>query len=298
MATISNVSKNKVSIADVIINIIIIILGALCFVPLLHVVATSFSGSAAASAGKVGLVPVNFSLEPYRRILADGQFWRSFKISVLRVIFGTSLNIFLCISMAYPLSKDKSEFKHRKIYMGLLLLVMLFNGGVVPTYLVVYKLGLIDTLAALILPGAVAVGNVILMMNFFRGIPKSIEEAAEIDGANPLQTLIKIYLPMSTASIATITLFSIVGHWNDFFSGILYMNSLEKYPLQTYIQLLTADFDPSKVQDIQKLEKYLQVSGNNLNAAKIVVSVIPLMLIYPFLQKYFTDGIVVGAVKG
>lgn len=279
------------------IYIILSLLGLSCLLPLLNTVALSFSSSAAATAGQVGIIPVGFTLKSYQKILNDAQFWRSFMISVIRVIAGTALNIFLVISMAYPLSKSRSEFKAQGIYVKFVIFAMLFNGGMVPTYMVVQKLGLLNSIGALILPGAVGTGNIILMMNFFRGVPKALEEAAEIDGANPLQILWNVFLPASKPCIATIVLFCVVGHWNDYFTGILYITKVHNYPLQTYIRMIATTFDISKITDIKKLEEFLAVSERTLNSAKIVVSVIPLLLIYPFLQKYFTAGLVVGAVK-
>lgn len=287
----------KIKLSDVIIYLVVFAAGLSCIVPLLHTVALSFSNSAAATAGRVGIVPVGFTLSAYNKLLADSQFWRSFAISVIRVILGTSLNVFLVISVAYPLSKNKKEFSFQGIYMKVVIFAMLFNGGMVPTYMVVKNMGLINTIWALIVPGAVGVGNVILMMNFFRGVPKSLEEAAEIDGANPIQILWNVFLPASKPCVATIVLFCVVGHWNDYFSGILYISKVSNYPLQTYIQMISANFDISKITDIKKLQEYLSISEKTLGSAKIVVSVIPLLLFYPFVQRYFTTGLVVGAVK-
>lgn len=156
-------------------------------------------------------------------------------------------------------------------------------------------MGLIDTIWSLILPGAVPIFNVILMMNFFKSVPHSLEEAAIIDGASKLEILIKIFLPISVPSIATIALFSIVGHWNDFFSGLIYMNKASNYPLQTYIQQLNVDI--TKITDASQLRELASISNKTLNSAKIVVSIVPLLLIYPFLQKYFVTGLVIGSVK-
>lgn len=291
------IKRKRVHIADIIIYAVTILLTLLCLLPLLNVVATSFSNSSAATAGKVGIIPVGFTLNAYKKILQDQQFWRSFMISVVRVVMGTTLNLALTITLAYPLSKSKREFRAQGVYMKLVLFAMLFSGGMIPTFMVVYRLNLLNTIWSLILPGAVGVGNVILLMNFFRGVPKSLEEAAEIDGANPVQILLNVFIPASKPCIATICLFCIVGHWNDYFSGILYISKTTNYPLQTYIQLISASFDMSQVTDIEKLKQYLSVSSRTLNAAKIVVSVVPLMVIYPALQKYFTTGIIVGAVK-
>lgn len=278
---------------------VVILLALICLVPLWNIVAISLSSSEAVTANIVGLVPVKFTTAAYRKIIEDSQFWRSFGISVLRVIIGLALNMVLVVTMAYPLSKSSREFKGRNIYMNLMIFAMLFSGGMIPVYLVVKQLNLLNTIWSLILPGAVPIFNVILVMNFFVGIPKALEEAAVLDGATPLQVLTKVYIPCSKPSMATVALFSIVGHWNDFYSGLIYMTKVEKYPLMTYISSLSVN-----LQDIIKsgvssdsLKNAMEVSNLNLNAAKIVVAVIPLLLIYPILQKYLISGLVVGAVK-
>lgn len=291
------IKRGKLDSLTVLIYVVVTVLGLSCLFPILNTLALSFSSSAAATAGKVGIIPVDFTLSSYQKILNDQQLWRSFLISMLRVLLGTSLNIFLVITLAYPLSRNQREFGAQKIYIKFVLFAMLFNGGMVPTYMVVQKLGMINSIWSLIFPGAVSTGNVILMMNFFRSVPKALEEAAEIDGATPFQILWNIFIPASKPCIATIVLFCIVWHWNDYFSGLLYMTKVHNYPLQTYIQMIATTFDISKITDIKKLQEFLMISEKTLNSAKIVVSVIPLLLIYPFLQKYFTTGLVVGAVK-
>ena len=233
--------KNKTigaRISDAILLIVITILTLLCLLPLLNMFAISFSNKSAAAANIVGLFPVGFNTVAYQKLLEDSQFWRSFLISVERVVLGTLLNVVIIVLTAYPLSKVKENFKMKNIYMYVFIFCMLFSGGMIPIYLTVKNLNMLNSIWALILPGAVPIFNVILMMNFFKGIPKSLEESATIDGATPLQVLLKVYLPISLPALATVTLFCIVGHWNDFFSGILYMNSPEMYPLQTYIQQL------------------------------------------------------------
>jgi putative aldouronate transport system permease protein len=293
----SNTIAGKLGLASI--YGIIVFLGLITLFPLLNILAISMSSSGAVTANAVGILPVNFTLEPYRMLVDDPQFWRSFGISVQRVVLSLLLNMLLIILMAYPLSKNKGEFKGRSIYMNLLIFAMLFNGGMIPTYLVVRNLGLLNTIWSLVLPGAVPVFSVILMMNFFRGIPKALEEAAVIDGATPLQILIRVYLPISIPSLATVALFSIVGSWNDFFSGLIYMTRTANYPLMTYIQSLTVDIQQLIQQgiDSSNLSSLMGINNRNLNAAKIVVSSIPLLLIYPLLQRYFITGIVVGSVK-
>ena len=281
--------------ADILIYLTVIFITMCCLFPLLNMVAISFSDKAAASANMVGLVPVDFTTSAYKTLLGESQFWVSFWISIKRVFLGTIINMILTILLAYPLSKSKREFKGHDVYMYIVIFAMLFSGGMIPIYLTIKSYGLLNSIWALILPGAVPVFNVILLMNFFKGVPKSLEEAAAIDGASKLTILLKIYLPISMPALATIILFCIVNHWNDFFSGLVYMNKTSMYPLQTYIQQLSVDM--SQITDPEQLKRFAQVSNKTLDAAKIVVSTIPLLIIYPFLQKYFVSGIVIGAVK-
>ncbi len=286
-------------IGRTVIHTIVISLGLICLLPLWNILAISFSSSEAVTANAVGLIPVNFTIETYKMIMEDAQFWRSFGISVQRVFLSLIINMILIVLMAYPLSKSKKVFKGRNIYMNLLIFAMLFNGGMIPTYLVVKNLNLLNTIWSLVLPGAVQVFSIILIMNFFIGIPKSLEEAAIMDGANPLQILVRVYIPISLPALATVALFSIVGNWNDFFSGLIYMTKVSNYPLMTYIQSLSINIEEllKSGASSNSLENMMQVSNKNLNAAKIVVSIIPLLVIYPLLQKYFIHGIVVGSVK-
>lgn len=281
--------------ADILIYLTVIFMTMCSLFPLLNMVAISFSDKAAASANMVGLVPVDFTTSAYKTLLGESQFWVSFWISIKRVFLGTIINMILTILLAYPLSKSKREFKGHDVYMYIVIFAMLFSGGMIPIYLTIKSYGLLNSIWALILPGAVPVFNVILLMNFFKGVPKSLEEAAAIDGASKLTILLKIYLPISMPALATIILFCIVNHWNDFFSGLVYMNKTSMYPLQTYIQQLSVDM--SQITDPEQLKRFAQVSNKTLDAAKIVVSTIPLLIIYPFLQKYFVSGIVIGAVK-
>jgi len=278
---------------------IVILLALICLLPLWNIVAISFSSSEAVSANAVGLLPVKFTTAAYSKIIDDAQFWRSFGISVLRVALSLVLNMILIVLMAYPLSKSKREFKGRNIYMNVMIFAMLFSGGMIPSYLLIKNLDMLNTIWSLVLPGAVPIFSVILVMNFFAAVPKALEEAAFIDGANALQVLFKVYVPVSIPALATVSLFSIVGTWNDFFSGLIYMTKVSNYPLMTYIQSLNvniAELLQSGTNSAQ-LSNLTEISNKNLNAAKIVVAVIPLLLIYPLLQKYFVTGIVVGSVK-
>lgn len=291
-------SKRKTDVlSNVLIYIVVILVAAICFAPLLNTLALSFSDKSAAAGNEVYLWPVKFNLASYSTLLSDNQFWRSFMISVLRVILGSAINMGCAISMAYPLSKSSKEFRARNVYMWLMIFSMLFSGGTIPLYISLKNYHMLNTIWSLVLPGAVPVFNTILLMNFFRSVPKSLEEAAIIDGAGAWKVLLKIYLPVSVPALATIGLFSIVWHWNEFFSGLIYINTPVNYPLQTYIQQLSADISTLNITDPEELKRLSEISNRTLNSAKIVVSTIPLLLIYPKLQKYFVSGIVMGSVK-
>ncbi|ASA26445.1 ABC transporter permease [Paenibacillus donghaensis] len=285
----------KSRIADSVIWILLLAFTLSCLIPLINLVAISFSDNAAVSANMVSIFPVHPTFSSYEKLLSDSQFWRSFMISVERVGLGLIVNMSLMILAAYPLSKSSKQFRAQKVYMNIVIIAMLFSGGLIPTFMVVKGLHLLDSIWALILPGAVAVGNVILLMNAFRAVPKSLEEAATIDGASQWRILSTIYVPVVLPTIATVTLFTIVGHWNDYFGALVYINKTSNYPLQTYIQQLS--IDAQNITDPQKLIEYAKISNRTLNAAKIVVSTLPLLLIYPFMQKYFVTGIVVGSLK-
>lgn len=283
------------------INIFILaVVSLLCVLPFINLLAISFSDSAAVAAGAVGFTPVDFTLSAYEYALKGGKFIRALFISFERVFLGVGLNLILMVLTAYPLSKTRKKVAGRNIYMVYFVITMLVSGGMIPTYLVVTGLGLKDTIWALILPGALPVYNMVILMNFMRGIPEEIEEAAAIDGASPFQILTRVLLPILKPALATVGLFCIVTHWNDWFSGMIYMNNPDNYPLQTYLQSLLQNFEQllrtQSSQDIQAL--LAQMDARTGRAAQLFLGAIPVMVIYPFLQKYFTKGLVLGSVKG
>lgn len=284
-------------LVNVIITTLLIIIAFMSLAPLLNTISISISSSTAVNAGRVNFVPIDINFSSYEKILNDTKFWGSFLISVERVVLGGAINMVLTILMAYPLSRSAGQFRSRNIYMWVIIFTMLFSGGIVPWYMVISELKLINTIWALVLPGAVPVFNVILLMNFFKGIPKELEEAAFMDGAGPLTILLRIFLPVSLPSLATITLFVIVGHWNNFFDGIVLINDQNKIPLQTYLQQLSLTRDQMQNLSVEQLQQYNKISNTTLNSAKILVSMIPIMMIYPFLQRYLIHGIVLGSVK-
>lgn len=283
------------------VNIFILaVVSLLCVLPFINLLAISFSDSAAVAAGAVGFTPVDFTLSAYEYALKGGKFIRALFISFERVFLGVGLNLILMVLTAYPLSKTRKKVAGRNIYMVYFVITMLVSGGMIPTYLVVTGLGLKDTIWALILPGALPVYNMVILMNFMRGIPEEIEEAAAIDGASPFQILTRVLLPILKPALATVGLFCIVTHWNDWFSGMIYMNNPDNYPLQTYLQSLLQNFEQllrtQSSRDIQAL--LAQMDARTGRAAQLFLGAIPVMVIYPFLQKYFTKGLVLGSVKG
>jgi len=268
----------------------------LCLMPIIHILAISFSSGSAAAAGKVALWPVEFTTAAYDNVFGKPEYVRAFGISIQRVIVGTALSMLLTIVTAYPLSKDRNTFRLRTVYAWIFVFTILFNGGLIPTYLTIKSLGLIDSLGALVFPMAINVFNVILLLNFYRNLPRELEDASRIDGAGHFATLWKIYVPLSLPALATTGLFTMVGHWNSWFDGMLYMNHPENYPLQTFLQtvIIKMDFRFLKSENVELM---LQLSDRTSRAAQIFVAAFPILIVYPFLQRFFIKGIVMGSVK-
>ena len=286
------------SVYDNIILLILVLLTLLTLFPVVHMIAISFSDKTAVAGGFVTVFPVKPTLAAYDAVLNDRAFFTSFGVSVKRVLLGVSINFILTILTAFPLSRMKSQFKSRNIYMWIIVFTMMFSGGLIPWYLTIKNLGLLDSIWALVLPGAIPVFNVIVLMNFFRNLPKEMGEAAEMDGAGPWYLLYSIYIPLSLPSLATITLFSIVGHWNAFFDGLILMKTQDHYPLQTYLnQIVVQSSVISTHMSKEEIVRLAKLSDKTVNASKILVSLVPILLVYPFLQRYFITGITLGSVK-
>lgn len=285
-------------VVDSVILAILSLLALSTLLPLIHILAVSFSDKTAVSGGAVTFYPIDFTLVAYDAVMSDQAFFRAFWVSVQRVLLGGGLQFVLTIMTAYALSRPTSEFRSRNGYMWMLVFTMIFSGGMIPFYLTIRDLQMLDTMAALVLPTAVPVFNVIVLMNFFRSLPKELDEAALIDGAGPWYRMVALYVPLSLPSIATVTLFSLVGHWNAFFDGLLLMNSPEKYPLQTYLnQIIVQASQPRTNLTPDQIEQLAKLSDRTVNSAKILVSLVPILLVYPFLQRYFVTGITLGSVK-
>ena len=277
--------------------VVLTLLAAFCLAPFLHLVAVSFSSASAATSGRVALWPVEFTTAAYRQALKGERVTASLLMSLLRVLAGVGTNIGLLLLTAYPLSKSNDRLPGRSFFSWYFMITMLIGGGLIPTYLVVMQTGLLDTIWALVLPGAISAYNLTIVLNFFRGIPQSLEECALIDGANHIQILLKIFVPLSTPVIATMTIFCTVTHWNDWFSGLIYMGSQSRYPLMTYLQTIITTPDYSAM-DSMTLEALSQVSNKTFQAAQILIATLPVLVIYPFCQKYFVTGLTLGSVKG
>jgi len=274
----------------------LLFISVLCLMPIVHILALSFSSGSAAAAGQVTLWPVDFTTAAYENVFGKPEYLRAFWVSIQRVVLGTSISMVLMIITAYPLSKDNRQLRLRTLYAWVFVFTILFSGGLIPSYLTVKSLGLIDTLWALVLPTAIPVFNVILLLNFYRSLPKELEESARIDGASHFTTLWKIYVPLSLPALATTGLFTMVGHWNSWFDGMLYMNHTENYPLQTFLQtvIIKMDFRFIKAENVELL---LKLSDRTSRAAQIFVAAFPILIVYPFLQRFFIKGIVMGSVK-
>ncbi len=278
-------------------TIILIMLALICVIPLVHVAAVSFSSSAAASAGDVSLWPKDFTTSSYSFVAKRPAFWRSMKVSVTRITMGGGLSILLTITAAYPLSQPKASFRFRTVYAWFFFITMIFNAGLIPWYMVIRQFGLLDSIWALILPGAVPVFSVILLLNFFREVPRELAEAAFIDGAGHWRTLWTIYVPLSKPALATLLLFSLVANWNSWFDGLILMNNPDRYPLQTYIQTIAVQRSFSMMTR-EEIQQMATISDRTLRSAQIFLGSLPIVMVYPFLQKYFVKGIVLGGVKG
>ena len=277
--------------------ILLVVLALVCAAPIVNTLAVSLSNSAEVAAGKVLFWPKKFTLDAYEFILTRSAFFDSFIVTIKRLVLGTIIQMVLVVLCAYPLSMENKNFKMRTVYVWIFVFTMLFGGGVVQLYLTVKQAGMLGTIWALIIPGCVPVYNILLTLNSFRGLPKELSESFSIDGAGHLRTMLQLYVPLCKPTLATILLFTMVGHWNSWFDGMLYMNSPESYPLATYLRSVIISFDFTKVNSE---DAYLlaRISTRTSKCAQIIVSMVPIMAVYPFLQKYFVKGIVMGSVKG
>ena len=284
-----NHKKKKIKdspVFNIINTLLLVVISAICFLPFLNVFSMALS-----QVEDVNFLPKYFTLENFKTVFADEGFWRSMGVSFLVVVCGTALSVTVMFAAAYALSKR--DFPCRKGIMVFFIIVMIFSGGMVPNYLVVSALGLTRTPWALILPSVVQVYNLILIKSYLEGLPGELEESASIDGANNLQIMFKVLLPMSMPCVASVSLFTAVTLWNNYTSALLYLGTEEKwYPLSLYM-LNYIQSEPDILSGT-----YESIHKANIESAMIVVSIIPILLVYPLVLKYSTKGVTVGAVKG
>lgn len=272
------------------------ILGILTVLPFLYIIGNSFATEAEITERSFFLIPKVFSFSAYEYIFSSSTIFRSIGVSIFITVAGTLVNLFFTLTMAYPLSR--SDFWGRNVMMNLVIFSMLFGGGMIPTYLVIRGLGLLDSYWALMLPGAISAFNLIVVKNFFQQMPPGLEEAARIDGCSDLGVLWRIVLPLSKPVIATFALFYAVGHWNNFFSALLYISDSDKWPLQVMLRQIVL-LSQASVGDMANMDpNFVQPPEQSIKMAVIVVGTIPILLVYPFLQKHFAKGVMLGSIKG
>lgn len=281
------------------VNMILMIFALLVVAyPLIYILSCSFSDPKAVTAGKIWLYPVDFSVYGYETVLKFNNIWTGYWNSLVYMVLGTVVGLITTVCAAYPLSKR--DLKGRGLFNAIFFFTMLFNGGIVPTYLLIRGIGIYDTMWAIVLPGAVSAWNIIIMRSSFeKNIPQELYEAAELDGCNDFMLMIRIALPLSGAIIAVVSLFFAVWLWNSYYYALMYLQSTDKYPLQIILRqiLIMNDTSNSMFADIDALVRKQGVK-DVLKYVLIVVSSLPLLIIYPFVQKYFIKGVMVGSVKG
>ncbi|MBR3904114.1 MAG: carbohydrate ABC transporter permease [Clostridia bacterium] len=282
---------------QIVLVIIVLFASALCLLPFINVIAVSFSSKSAILRGDVGFWPVEFTSMAYEAIFSDKSMMHSLWYTVLITVLYTALAMVLTILMAYPLTKKR--LKGRKLFNLLALFTMYFSGGTIPIYLNIKELGMLNTMWSLIIPGALSTYNMIIMKSFFASLPDSLEEAATIDGANDFQILTQIYLPLSLASIATLTLFYAVGKWNSFQDALYYITDRNLQPLQLKLYNLIKG---AQSVDVTMMEGGASTVATNISesieSATIIFATLPILVVYPFVQRYFVSGVTIGAIKG
>lgn len=264
--------------------------------PFWHVIMMSLSSVEATAKGGIFLWPKGFNLDTYSQVFRDPSIWSGYFTTILVTVVGTVLGTLFTATTAYPLSKKHLPFS--KIMLFLVLFTMLFSGGMIPGYLLMKDLRLIDNRWSLILPGLISAYNVIIMKSFFMTIPESLEESAKIDGATDVTIFWRIVLPLSKATIATIALFTAVGYWNDYFSTVLYINTKEKWALQAVLRYMLTNTNQAMQSAGVTVAAATNVTAATIKSASVVIATVPILCVYPFVQKYFVKGVMIGGVKG
>lgn len=285
----------RITLFDCLNTALLLLIGFVGLCPFVHLLAVAFSSGAMSSQYLVTLWPLEFSTEAFREVLSDTRMLTAAGISLERVALGTGITMLLTILTAYPVSVPQREFGARRFYVVFMVITMMFGGGLIPDYMLKSRLGMMNSIWVLVIPGAIPIANVILIMNFFRGIPGGIREAGMIDGASDFGILTRLYVPLSLPCFATLITFCIIGHWNAWFDGMLFMRNADLYPLQTFLQAKFASIN--NIKNNQQVEQMLLVSSRSLMYAYIALSCIPIMLVFPVLSKHIKSGLVLGSVK-
>ena len=277
-----------------------IILGLFCLaiiLPMVYIILASFIDPVTLQNQGLTFDFSKWTLTAYERVLGNGQIWVGFRNALIYSILFTVLSIVITLLAAYPMSRD--DFKGKGFFNLIFMITMFFGGGLIPTYLLISRLHMLDTIWAIILPGAFGVYNMIIARTYYQGIPKDLQEAAEIDGANEMVYFFRVLLPVCTPIIATIAMWNFVGMWNSYFDAMIYLNSASKQPLQLVLRsiLIQSQPEPGMVADTQSTAQRAQLA-ELLKYATIIISSLPLLIMYPFFQRYFDSGIMAGAVKG
>ncbi|MDQ1910783.1 carbohydrate ABC transporter permease [Paenibacillus sp. GD4] len=280
------------------VNISLLLIFALStLIPFIYIIAGSFATQKELLERGFILFPTEFTLSSYEYIFSTGTLMKSMGVTVYITVVGTLINIFMTCLMAYPLARKDLDYR-RPIQMAVIF-TMLFSGGMIPTFLIVKELGMIDTYWSLLIPGAISAFNLIILRNFFQQMPEGLEESAKIDGCSDPGILFRIVMPLSLPAIATFSLFYAVGHWNTFFSAVLYINDSTKWPIQVLLRQIVIMSDGGGLGDSTALEAdFVQPPEQSIKMAVIVVSTLPILIVYPFLQKHFAKGVLLGSVKG
>ncbi|NQX59896.1 carbohydrate ABC transporter permease [Paenibacillus qinlingensis] len=280
---------------DMGIIVFIVAVSITCLVPFLYMIALSLSSNSAIISQKVTLWPVEFTLETYKTILSDVEMIYTLGYSIVLTIGYTLICMFLTICAAYPLTKKR--LKGRSFFLTILVITMYFSGGLIPSYMLVKNLGMMNSIWSLLLPGAMSVFNLIILKTFFSSLPESLEESASIDGCNELGILVRIVLPLSLPSIATLSLFYAVDRWNGFQDALFYITDKNLYPMQLKLyQIITANQQLDTQQGEGSVGAY--IVPESLKAASVMFATVPILVVYPKLQKYFVEGVMTGAIKG
>lgn len=270
---------------------------AVALYPFVYVLSVSISDAEEAFKGKVWIVPAGLSVKAYEIVLDNPGMWRSYYNTVWYVVVGTAVNITLTILAAYPLSRR--ELLGKNLFITMMVLTVYVSGGLIPFYRLVKEIGLFNTRWALVLPTAVSFLYIIILRTFFRSLPDELEDAAIVDGAGPATVLVRIALPLSKAALATLVLFYAVGHWQAFFNAILFITKQDLHPLQVYLRRVVIMNDPALIDSVDEWVRHVNTSAiyEQLKYALIIVSILPIICLYPFLQKYFVKGAMIGALK-